>query len=102
MKIRTRRKLVTYLDILDQPLKFNPFVFSRAFFLWALLGIVGGVISGGYWIVLEMLTHGLAFFEGLFVIPTMAIAGLLAGLIIHWIGDPGEIHLIVNLSLIHI
>ena len=96
MKIRTRRKLVTYLDILDQPLKFNPFVFSRAFFLWALLGIVGGVISGVYWIVLEMLTHGLASFEGLLVIPTMAIAGLLAGLIIHWIGDPGEIHLIVN------
>ncbi|WP_366878417.1 chloride channel protein [uncultured Christiangramia sp.] len=26
----------------------------------------------------------------------MAVAGLLAGLIIHLIGDPGEIHLIVN------
>ncbi|MDX1760736.1 MAG: chloride channel protein [Christiangramia sp.] len=51
MKIRTRRKLVTYLTILDQPLKLNPFVFSRTFFLWALLGIIGGLISGGYWII---------------------------------------------------
>lgn len=57
---------------------------------------MGGIISGIYWIILEFLTHGLAFFEGWLVIPTMAIAGLLAGLIIHFIGDPGEIHLIVN------
>ncbi len=96
MKIRTKRKLITYLNILDRPLKFNPFVFSRAFFLWALLGIIGGIISGLYWIILELLTHGLAIFQGWQVIPTMAISGLLAGLIIHLIGDPGEIHLIVN------
>ncbi|MCC8358344.1 chloride channel protein [Salinimicrobium sediminilitoris] len=96
MKIRTRRRLVNYLNILDQPIRFSPFVFSRNFLLWALLGIIGGVISGFYWIVLEMLTHGLAFFEGWQVIPTMAIAGLLAGLIIHFFGDPGEIDLIVN------
>ena len=96
MRIKTRRKLLTYLDILDQPLRFNPFVFSRRFFLWALLGIIGGIISGLYWIVLELLTTGLAVFDGWAVIPVMAGAGLLAGLIIHWIGDPGEIHLIVN------
>lgn len=96
MKIKNKRRLITYLNILDQPLKFNPFLFSRTFFLWALLGILGGIISGIYWIVLEFLTHGLAFFDGWEVIPTMAIAGLLAGLIIHLIGDPGEIHLIVN------
>lgn len=96
LKIKNKRRLVTYLNILDQPLKFNPFLFSRTFFLWALLGISGGFISGIYWIVLEFLTHGLAFFEGWQVIRTMAIAGLLAGLIIHLIGDPGEIHLIVN------
>ncbi len=96
MRLRTKRKLITYLDYLDRPLKFNPFVFSRMFFLWALLGIIGGIISGAYWVVLELLTHGLAFFDGWQVIPTMAISGLLAGLIIHLIGDPGEIHLIVN------
>ncbi|MCM8570286.1 chloride channel protein [Gramella jeungdoensis] len=96
MKISAKRKLIRYLDNLDQPLKFNPFVFSRTFILWAFLGIVGGVISGLYWMILELLTHGLAFFSGWLVIPTMAICGLLAGLIIHFIGDPGEIHLIVN------
>ncbi len=96
MKTKNKRKLITYLNILDQPLKFNPFLFSRTFFLWAILGILGGLISGTYWIILEFSTHGLAFFDGWLVIPTMAVAGLLAGFIIHVIGDPGEIHLIVN------
>ncbi|WP_432412853.1 chloride channel protein [Rasiella sp. SM2506] len=96
MKLKRRRKLVTYLNILDQPIRFNPFVFSRTFILWAILGLLGGIIAGLYWIVLEFLTHKIAFFEGWFVIPIMAICGLLAGLIIHFIGDPGEIHLIVN------
>ncbi|MCM4158281.1 chloride channel protein [Antarcticibacterium flavum] len=96
MKIKTKRKLITYLDVLDKPLRFNPFVFSRNFFLWAILGIAGGLIAGVYWIILEMLMHGLALFDGWQVIPTMAFAGLLAGLIIHFIGDPGEIQLIVN------
>jgi H+/Cl- antiporter ClcA len=96
VKLKRRRKLVTYLNILDQPIQFNPFVFSRKFILWALLGLFGGIIASVYWIVLEFLTHQLSFFEGWLVIPTMAICGLLAGLVIHFIGDPGEIHLIVN------
>src|SRR5690606_16257662 len=70
--------------------------FSRTFILWALLGLIGGVSAGTYWIVLEYLTHSLTFFDGWKVIPVMGISGLLAGLIIHFIGDPGEIHLIVN------
>ncbi len=96
MKLKRRRKLVTYLSILDQPVKFNPFVFSRNFILWAFLGLLGGVIAGLYWIVLEFLTHQFTIFTGWTVIPLMTICGLLAGLIIHFIGDPGEIHLIVN------
>lgn len=96
MKLKRRRKLVTYLNILDQPIQFNPFVFSRKFILWALLGLFGGIIASVYWIGLEFLTHQLSYFEGWLVIPTMAICGLLAGLVIHFIGDPGEIHLIVN------
>src|SRR5690606_24442917 len=96
MKIKQRRKLVTYLNILDQPIRFNPFVFSRTFLLWAFLGLIGGIIAGVYWIILEFLTHQMAVFTGWQVIPVMAICGLLAGLIIHFIGDPGEIHLIVN------
>jgi len=64
--------------------------------LWALTGLVGGIIAGLYWIGLEFLTHQFAFFDGWKVIPLMAICGFLAGLVIHFIGDPGEIHLIVN------
>ena len=96
MKIRRRRKLIKFLNVLDQPLRFNPFVFSRMFFLWAFLGIIGGIISGLYWIVLSNLTHFLEIFEGLWVIPVMAVSGLLAGIIIHKLGDPGEMDLIVN------
>lgn len=96
MRLKQKRKLVRYLNILDQPIRFNPFVFSRNFLLWAFLGLIGGGIAGIYWIGLEWLTHSLAVFEGWQVIPVMAICGLLAGLVIHFIGDPGEIHLIVD------
>ncbi|MDO6675893.1 chloride channel protein [Tenacibaculum sp. 1_MG-2023] len=96
MKLKQKRKLITYLNVLDQPIRFNPFVFSRIFLLWALLGLLGGIIAGVYWIGLEFLSHYLAVFNGWKVIPLMGICGLLAGLIIHFIGDPGEIHLIVN------
>lgn len=96
MKLKKKRKLITYLNTLDQPIQFNPFVFSRKFILWAVLGLFGGLIASIYWIILEYLTHQLAFFDGWLVIPTMAICGLLAGLVIHFIGNPGEIHLIVN------
>lgn len=57
---------------------------------------MGGIIAGGYWIVLEHFTHLLGWFTGWQVIPLMASCGLLAGLVIHFIGDPGEMHLIVN------
>lgn len=96
MKLKRRRNLVKALDVLDQPIRFNPFLFSRTFLLWALLGLIGGAIAGVYWIVLEFLTHQFAVFGGWEVIPVMAISGFLAGLVIHFIGDPGEIHLIVN------
>lgn len=96
MKLKRRRNLLKTLDILDQPIRFNPFLFSRTFLLWAFLGLIGGAIAGLYWIVLEFLMHKISIFEGWEVIPVMAIAGLLAGLVIHFIGDPGEIHLIVN------
>ncbi|QXP70552.1 chloride channel protein [Polaribacter sp. R2A056_3_33] len=94
--MKIKRKLISYSNLLDQPIKFNPFVFNRTFLLWALVGLIGGVIAGTYWVVLEFLIHKIAFFDGWLVIPTMAICGLLAGLIIHFIGDPGEIDLIVD------
>lgn len=64
--------------------------------LWAFLGIIGGFTAGIYWIILEYLTHSIAYFEGWLVIPVMAVCGLLAGLVIYFIGDPGEMHLMVN------
>lgn len=96
MKINRRRRLIRTFNLLDQPIRFNPFVFSRTFFMWAFTGLVGGIIAGLYWIVLEHFTEFLSQFQGWMVIPTMAICGLLAGLVIYFIGDPGEIHLIVN------
>lgn len=96
MKLKRRRNLLKTLDILDQPIRFNPFLFSRTFLLWAFLGLIGGAIAGLYWIVLEFLMHKISIFEGWKVIPVMGVAGLVAGFVIHFIGDPGEIHLIVN------
>lgn len=96
MKIKRRRKIIRTFNLLDQPIRFNPFVFSRTFFMWATTGLVGGIIAGLYWIVLEYFTDFLAEFQGWMAIPTMAVSGLLAGLVIHFIGDPGEIHLIAN------
>ncbi|QAA81045.1 chloride channel protein [Aequorivita sp. H23M31] len=96
MKIRRRRKLVAYSNLLDHPIRFNAFVFSRMFILWAVLGLIGGIISGSYWVVLMLLTDFLGTWQGWLVIPVMAISGLLAGLIIYFIGDPGEMELMVN------
>lgn len=96
MNTYRKRQHINYLNTLNKPLRFNNFVFSRMFLLWAFLGIVGGITAGIYWITLEYLTHTLTYFQGWLVIPVMAICGLLAGLVIHFIGDPGEMHLMVN------
>src|SRR5690606_27594757 len=77
-------------------MRFNPFLFSRMFLLWALLGLVGGIIAGLYWLGLEYLIEFFGQFQGWLVIPVMALCGLAAGLVIHFFGDPGEIQLIVN------
>lgn len=96
MDFSNKRKVVLLRNQVKEPLTMNPFVFGRLFFLWAFIGVFGGLIAGLYWIVLENLTHFLAIFEGLYVIPVMGLAGLLAGLIIYYFGDPGEMQLIVN------
>ena len=69
------------------PLKFNPFVMSRVFYLWLFLGVAAGASAGIYWIVLEQIIYFASAVEDWKVIPLMGGAGLLAGLIIHWIGD---------------
>ncbi len=96
MKFSSGRKLINFNSLLAKPISFRPFLFHRNFILYAVLGLMGGLIAGLYWIVLEFLTNKISFFAGWLVIPVMAIAGFLAGLIIYIIGDPGEIHLIVD------
>lgn len=96
MRINRRRKILRYVGVLEHPIRISPFVFNRNFILWACLGLFGGVIAGVYWVGLDYLVHTLAYFDGWKVIPVMTVCGLLAGLVIHFIGDPGEIHLIVN------
>jgi H+/Cl- antiporter ClcA len=96
MNFQTRRKAISLRQQASRPLQFNPFVFSRTFFLWLLVGLVGGIIAGAYWLVLAQLTRVLALVTGWWIIPLMGGAGLLAGLIIHRLGDPGEMSLLVN------
>jgi H+/Cl- antiporter ClcA len=96
MDFHRRRRLIDLKHKAANTLSFNPFVFSRMFWLWVLLGILGGVTAGIYWIVLEEMIHFVSYVKGLWVIPLMTLAGLLAGLIIKKLGDPGEIDLIVD------
>ncbi|MDN6310246.1 MAG: chloride channel protein [Flavobacteriaceae bacterium] len=77
-------------------LSIKPFVFRKIFFLWAFLGVISGLIAGIYWLVLDFIIDHVSVFDNWLVVPIMTFSGLMAGLIIHFIGDPGEIHLIVN------
>lgn len=52
MRFKNRRLALTLRQQATQPLQLNPFVFSRTFFLWVLVGLVGGLIAGAYWLVL--------------------------------------------------
>ena len=79
MSLSRERRIVTIRNQLREPLKMNPFVFSRLFFLWLFIGLVGGVIAGTYWIVLAHLTGFLAGFQGLYVVPVMAMSGFFGG-----------------------
>ncbi len=96
MNFNTRRRALAMRQQASRPLQFNPFVFSRTFFLWVLVGLVGGIIAGAYWLVLAQLLRLLGLVTGWWVVPLMGGAGLLAGLIIHRLGDPGEMSLLVN------
>ncbi|MEJ6980083.1 chloride channel protein [Pedobacter sp. P351] len=96
MKFSTHKRFFELKDTLQGPLKFNPFVYNKLFLIWTILGLIGGVIAGAYWIVLEHLIELFGFIEGIYVIPLMTIGGLAAGLVIHKLGDPGEIDLIVD------
>ena len=96
MDYATRKKLVELRYSINDRLRINEFIFSRIFILWAIIGLLGGIMAGFYWIILDELTHVLAHFTGAWVIACMTGGGLIAGLIIYLLRDPGEIDLIVN------
>ncbi|WP_138496868.1 chloride channel protein [Nostoc sp. PA-18-2419] len=74
----------------------NPFFISRWVLRWIVLGTVCGLFAGLYWNVLEIMTHQLERFEGVSLLIVMPIAGLIIGLVIHFLGNPGEIAVIVD------
>ena len=80
MKYSRSRRVVRLKNSLNEPLKFNPFVYNKLFLLWTILGLVGGLIAGTYWFVLEHLIELFHHVDGLYVILLMTAAGLLAGL----------------------
>ncbi|MBD3883870.1 chloride channel protein [Phormidium tenue FACHB-886] len=74
----------------------NPVTLSRSVLLWAMLGIVCGLFAATYWIFLAHLMQGFEQFSGLSLLIVMPITGLLIGLVIHKLGNPGEIGLIID------
>ncbi|HTL89567.1 MAG TPA: hypothetical protein VL134_09215, partial [Leptolyngbya sp.] len=74
----------------------NPFTLSRWIVCWTAIGVGSGLFAGVYWNVLELLTHVLRSFQGITLLLVMPLSGLLIGLIIHVLGNPGEISLIVD------
>ncbi|TGL69944.1 chloride channel protein [Leptospira kmetyi] len=92
--------MVTIADLLrSRVLVFsrkNPFMLSRLTFFYVILGIAGGLFSAAFWMLLEYLTHFASAISGIYTIPFMTASGLLVGLIIHFLGEPGEISLVID------
>ena len=74
----------------------NPLTISRWVLLWVIVGTCCGLFAALYWLVLEWLTHSLEAFTGLSLLIVMPLGGLGVGLAIHFLGNPGEIGLIVD------
>jgi H+/Cl- antiporter ClcA len=81
---------------LGKLLERSPLTLSRWLLYWILIGTACGIFAGIYWQVLEAITHGLRQFEGISLLIVMPLAGLVIGLVIHILGNPGEIALIVD------
>lgn len=77
-------------------MKQSPITLTWSVLLWAVLGIICGLFAATYWIVLSHLIQGFERWDGLSLLVVMPIAGLFVGLVIHWLGNPGEIGLIID------
>ncbi|MEH2217731.1 MAG: chloride channel protein [Nostoc sp.] len=76
--------------------KHNPMLVSQWFLCWVVVGTVCGLFASLYWNILELMTHQLEKVEGVSLLIVMPIAGLIVGLVIHFLGNPGEIAVIVD------
>ncbi len=74
----------------------HPLMISRWVLCWAMVGIVCGLFAGLYWNILQLMTHALEQFEGASLLVVMPLAGLVIGLVIYYLGNPGEIAVIVD------
>ncbi|MEE3719309.1 chloride channel protein [Tumidithrix elongata RA019] len=77
-------------------MKQSPITLTRSMLLWAILGVVCGLFAATYWIVLSHIMQGFEHFSGLSLLILMPLTGLCIGLVIHWLGNPGEIGLIID------
>lgn len=84
------------MEFLKKSSNFNPFTFNRMILVWLGIGILGGTLASLYWILLEHVISIFTLLQGWLVIPGMALAGLLAGIAIKALGDPGEMSMIVD------
>ncbi len=92
-----RRRWINLRNQINTPLTLNPFVFSTSFFLWLTLGVIGGIVAALYWIMIDYLMEFTGqFTAGWQVIGIMGLGGLIIGLIIHFVSEPGEMELVVN------
>ncbi|TGK34903.1 chloride channel protein [Leptospira gomenensis] len=74
----------------------NPFMLSRLTFFYVILGVIGGLFSATFWMLLEYLTNFFASLSGVYTVPVMTVSGLLIGIVIHFLGEPGEISLVID------
>ncbi|MEH2148872.1 chloride channel protein [Nostoc sp.] len=76
--------------------KRNPLMISQWVIRWIVVGTASGLFAALYWNILEFLTHRLQRFEGFSLLIVMPLSGLIIGLVIHFLGNPGEIAVIVD------
>jgi H+/Cl- antiporter ClcA len=69
---------------------------SRWVIRWVVVGTACGLFAGLYWYILELITHALEQFTGPNLLIVMPLAGLVIGLVIYFLGNPGEIAVIVD------